>query len=116
MKIVNEIEPTVQPLPQGNDDLSKALRLETILKNRFLGVNVEDGITNIGSIEKLLEDLDKGSNVVTKLEDKYINLNDDSTAEKLSDLNANLTAMWNCLHDLREVFEEKKELRNRLKL
>ena len=116
MKKINEIEAIAQSLPQGNDDLSKAIRLETILKNKFLSVNIEEGLINIESIEKLLEDLDKGSTVLGKLMEKYMNLDDDDMSDKMSNLEGNLTAMWNCLHDIMMVFEKRKNLKDRLKL
>ena len=116
MKKINEIEAVVQSLPQGNDDLSKAIRLETILKNKFLGISVEEGLTNIQSVQKILEDLDNGSVIVGKLMSKYMDMDDDDMSDKMSDIEGNLTAMWNCLYDILEAFEKKQYLKDRLKL
>lgn len=112
---LNEDTPEVQQLPQGSDDYSKALRVKEVLKNKFLSVTVEDGLKNLSSVEKLLEDLDKAVNALSSLINKYDDVDEDMF-DKLSDVQLDVTSMWNCLHDIVNAFEENQHLIKKLKL
>lgn len=108
-------ELNIETLPEGNDDISKLKRLREILKNKFLSVNVEEGLTNLESVQKLLDDLDKAEIIAYKLESKYED-SDEETYELITNLGGDFTAMWNCLSDIVGAFEKSQHLKINLKL
>jgi len=104
----------VQPLPTGDDPLSKAMRIRDILKNKFLNVTIEDGLVNLDSLKKLSDDLDRAGDAVSKLESKFFD--DEELSDKLSSIGHDLNQMWGCLYDLIKVFEDKTHLKQNLNL
>ena len=105
---------TIQQLPQGEDKISKAKRLVDILKNRFLSVTIEDGLTNLEQVEKLHDDIEKAGTAVDKVVDTYEGSDED--LDLLEDLSYNCTAMWNSLNKIIEVFSKQQHLKQNLNL
>jgi hypothetical protein len=113
-KLINE-KVELQSFPQGGDDLAKAERLREVAKNKFLSITVEEGLTNLPSAQKLLEDIDKAGNIVSKLADKYEE-KDEEKFDQLSDVQHDLVSMYNCLYDIVNAFEANQHLIKNLKL
>jgi len=113
--LLTEAEITAQSLPQGNDDVSKANRLKEILKNKFLSISIENGLTNINEVNKTLNDLDKAGDILRKLETKYEYGNED-TYNQIQDITLELVSMWNCLNAINNVFEKYQYLKTNLNL
>ena len=105
---------TIQQLPQGEDKISKAKRLVGILKNRFLSVTIEDGLTNLEQVEKLHDDIEKAGTVIGKVKDTYEGSDED--LDLLEDLSYNCTAMWNSLNKIIGVFSTQQHLKQNLNL
>lgn len=108
-------EAVLQTLPQGNDDLSKAMRLKQLLLNKFLTVNIEEGLTNLPNVQDLLEQIDRASNAVDKLADRHED-SDEKLYYSLQDIQTDLTGMWLCLADIVTAFEKRQNLKTNLKL
>jgi DNA-binding protein len=113
--LLTEAEITAQSLPQGSDDISKATRLKEILKNRFLSINIETGLTNIEEVNKLSDDLEKADEVLRKVINKY-EYTDENKFDQLSEISSELTAMWNCLYTISKAFEKYQYLKTNLNL
>lgn len=115
-KILKEDKAELQTLPQGDDDLSKCEKLRDILKNKFLTVNVEEGLTNLPYVQKLLDELDKASTVISKLESKYENNQESDMFEKLGIIDHHLVMMYNCLDTIVTAFEKYQHLKQNMNL
>lgn len=99
-----EAKPVLQPLPSGDDPLSKAQKAVKLLLNRFFGMTFDEATMNLAPLDKLETDSENIRKWISKEEDKYFE-SDEDLATELANLGGTVVALQNVLDDLNKGFE-----------